>query len=77
VSLDGPSGAWAVVWQTDWDTQVDAREFRQAARDAVRDLPGVHAVSDGDVRGGLSFPVLVLVTDSEDTLAAVQGALGL
>ncbi len=32
VSLDGPDGAWAVVWQTDWDTKNDQKEFRQAAR---------------------------------------------
>lgn len=77
VSLDGPDDAWAVVWQTDWDSQVDAREFGDAARDAVKDLPGAHDVSGGDVSGGLSFPVLVLVADDDETLAAVQTALGL
>jgi hypothetical protein len=77
VSLDGPDGSWAVVWQTDWDTQVDADEFRVAARDAVQDLAGAHVVSADDVGGGLSFPVLVLVTDDDETLAAVQMALGL
>jgi len=77
VSLDGPDGAWAVVWQTDWDTQTDSREFRDAARDAVQDLPGAHAVSGGDLVSGLSFPVLVLIADRDETLAAVQGALDL
>jgi hypothetical protein len=75
VSLDGPDGAWAVVWQTDWDSQADASEFREAARDAVRDLPGAHAVSSADLSGGLSSPVLVLVADSEVTLGAVEAAL--
>jgi hypothetical protein len=76
VSLDGPDGDWAVVWQTDWDSEADADEFREAAGDAVEDLPGAHAVSRDDVSGGLSFPVLVLVADGDETLAAVQGALG-
>jgi hypothetical protein len=77
VSLDGPDGSWAVVWQTEWDSEADADEFREAARDAVQDLPGGHAVSLDDVSGGLSFPVLVLLADGDETLAAVQGALGL
>jgi hypothetical protein len=66
-----------VVWQTDWDTQADADEFRDAARDTVDDLTGAHVVSGDDVDGGLSFPVLVLVADDDETLAAVQTALGL
>ena len=77
VSLDGPDGAWAVVWQTDWDTEIDQQEFRKAARDAVKDLPGAHEVADADVTGGLSSPVLVTVADSDGTLRAVQAALGL
>ncbi len=40
VSLDGPEGSWAVVWQTDWDSDADAREFREVARDVMKDLPG-------------------------------------
>ena len=77
VSLDGPDGAWAVVWQTDWDTKADAEDFRKAARDGMEDLPGAHSATDADVAGGLSSPVLVLVADSEETLGAVQAALGL
>jgi len=77
VSLDGPDGAWAVVWQSDWDTKIDQKEFRKAARDAVEDLPGAHSVTNADIAGGLSSPVLVLVADSEGTLGALQGALGL
>jgi hypothetical protein len=76
VSEDGPDGSWAVAWQTEWDTLADADEFRDAARDAVKDLAGAHAVSADDVSGGLSFPVLVLVADDDETLATVQTALG-
>jgi hypothetical protein len=77
VSLDGPDGAWAVVWQTDWDTAVDRKQFLAAARAAMEDLPGAHAALDADVVGGLSSPVLVLVADSKDTLNAVREALDL
>ena len=76
MSLDGPDGTWAVVWQTDWDSQADAREFKEAARDAMRDLPGAQAVSNADLSGGLSSPVLVLLADSEATLDTVESALG-
>ena len=77
VSLDGPAGAWAVVWQTDWDTKQDQKEFRQAAREAMKDLPGAHSAISADIAGGLSSPVLVLVADSEETLDALEVALGL
>jgi hypothetical protein len=77
VSLDGPDGAWAVVWQTDWDTKQDQTEFRKAARKAMQDLPGAHSATDADIVGGLSSPVLVLVADSEATLTALRAALGL
>lgn len=77
VSLDGPDDAWAVVWQTDWDSKKDQKEFRAAARKAMKDLPGAHSASDTDIAGGLSFPVLVLVADSDATKAALEDALGL
>ena len=77
VSLEGPDGAWAVVWQTEWDSRDDAREFRDAAREALEDLPGAHAVTGADVSGGLSSPVLVLVADGDGTLGTVETALGL
>ena len=77
VSLDGPDGAWAVVWQTDWDTAGDRKQFLAAARAAMQDLPGAHVAIDADVVGGLSSPVLVLVADSKDTLNAVREALDL
>ena len=77
VSLDGPDGAWAVVWQTDWDSEQDQNEFRKAARAAMEDLPGAHMANDTDVVGGLSSPVLVLVADSKATLNTLREALGL
>lgn len=77
VSLDGPDGTWALVWQTDWDTDDDAKEFRKAARAVMKDLPGAHAATRTDITGGLSSPVLVLVADGEGTLSAVNAALGL
>ena len=77
VSLDGPDGSWAVVWQTDWDSKEDQQQFRSAAKDAMKDLPGAHTATNADIAGGLSFPVLVLVADSEATLGAVRTALDL
>ena len=77
VSLDGPDGAWAVVWQTDWDSNRDQAEFRRAAKQAMRDLPGAHRANNLDVVGGLSSPVLVLVADSDATKATLEDALGL
>lgn len=77
VSLDGPDGAWAVVWQTEWDSNADQAEFRRAAKKAIKDLPGAHRANNLDVVGGLSSPVLVLVADSDATKAALEDALGL
>lgn len=76
-SLDGPAGAWAVVWQTAWDSAADQKEFRTTARKVMRDLPGAHRATNADVVGGLSSPVLVLVADSDATLGALENALGL
>ena len=44
VSLDGPDGAWAIVWQTKWDTADDVAQFVNAANSAIADLPGAHVV---------------------------------
>ncbi len=77
VSLDGPGEAWAVVWQTEWDSRADAKEFRDAAREVVRDLPGAQAILNADVGGGLSSPVLVLLADGDTTLETVKTTLGL
>ena len=77
VSLDGPDGAWALVWQSDWDSESDRKEFRRAAQKAMKDLPGAHTVTGADIAGGLSSPVLVLVADSGETLSALEGALGI
>jgi hypothetical protein len=76
VSLDGPDGQWAVVWQTKWDSADDVAQFVGAANAAIADLPGSHLVVEADASGGLSDPVLVLFTGSSDTLTAVSAALG-
>ncbi len=77
VSLDGPDGSWAVVWQTKWDTADDIGQFVNAANAAVADLPGAHAVLEADVSAGASNPVLVLLTSDEAALASVAESLGL
>jgi hypothetical protein len=76
VSLDGPGGRWAIVWQTRWDTPEDIVQFVDAANAVVADLAGSGAVLEADVSSGASNPALVLVTDSEATLADVADALG-
>jgi hypothetical protein len=77
VSLEGPDGAWALVWQTAWDSRRDAREFRDAAVAAMRDLDGASDVIGASIGGDLAEPMLVLVADSRSTLAGVRTALGL
>lgn len=77
VSLDGPDGAWAVVWQTDWDTQTDADEFASAASSVAGLVPGSVTVLEGsDLAGGLAAPVLVVSASDEGTAAIVLAALG-
>jgi hypothetical protein len=77
LSLEGPDGAWAVVWQTAWDSGRDAREFSDAAVAAMRDLDGASDVLAASIVADLSDPVLVLVADSRSTLQKVRTALGL
>jgi hypothetical protein len=76
VSLDGPDGTWAIVWQTKWDSPDDVGQFVEAAGATIADLPGAHAVIAADVSTGISDPALVLLTSDPNTLAAVQAALG-
>ena len=77
MSLDGPDGAWAVVWQTAWDSSRDASEFRKAAELAMRDLDGSNQILDASIAGDLADPVLALVADAPATLQHVRSALGL
>jgi hypothetical protein len=78
VTLEGPDGSWAVVWQTAWDGDPDANEFAAAASAAVSDLPGAHGVFRGaDLVGGLPSPVLVLLASDDGALGSVADALGL
>jgi hypothetical protein len=76
VSLDGPDGQWAIVWQTTWDSGQDVQQFASAAGTVIADLDGAGAVITADVSGGVSDPALVLIASSEDTLASVAEALG-
>jgi hypothetical protein len=62
-SLDGPSGSWAVAWQTAWDSRADAAEFRAGAASVLADLPGASAlIADG------GETVIVLLASDEATL---------
>ncbi len=76
VSLDGPDGQWAIVWQTGWDAPDDVDQFVKAADAVIADLPGAHVITTDDISSGVSNPALVLLTGSDATLAAVADALG-
>jgi len=75
VSLEGPNGAWAIVWQTTWDTATDADEFATTADAVMADLPGAHEVVKASIAGPLAAPVLVVVAGDLQTLNTVKLAL--
>ncbi len=79
VTLDGPDGAWAVVWQTAWDGDTDADEFSGMADAAMGDLPGAHVVLRGAdmTGGGLPSPSLVVVASDQGVLDALLSGTGL
>lgn len=77
VSLEGPEGAWAIVWQTAWDADREADEFMAAAKVPLKDLPGASLVVAHDIVGDTPSPVLVLVADGGGTLDQLQAGLGL
>ena len=79
LTLDGPDGAWAVVWQTAWDSDTDADEFSGMADQAMADLPGAHVVLRGaDVTGsGLSAPALVVVASDQSVVDAILSGSGI
>jgi hypothetical protein len=77
VSLVGPGDSWAIVWQTEWDSPDDASQFSAAATEVLSGLTGAHAIAAVDVAGGLSAPVLLLITSDPDALAAAQAAFDL
>jgi hypothetical protein len=76
VSLGGPDGQWAIVWQTSWDSEQDVDQFLAAAASVIDGLDGAGAVLAADVSAGSANPALVLLTGSDDTLAAVAESLG-
>jgi hypothetical protein len=78
VTVDGPQGTWAVVWQTTWDTAQDAVEFAAAARDAMPGWASQHSVLEGvSIAPGVPADqaVLLLVADESGTLQQVKDAL--
>ena len=77
VSLVGPGNSWAIVWQTEWDSGDDAAQFASAATEVLAGLSGAHAVESVDAAGGLSSPVLLLITSDPDALASAQAAVGI
>jgi hypothetical protein len=76
VSLDGPDGQWAIVWQTKWDTEQDIEQFAGAANAVIADLGSPGLVAPVDVSSGISNPAVVLIASSPETLTAVADALG-
>jgi hypothetical protein len=78
VTLDGPDGGWAVVWQTAWDSDADADEFSGMAEQAMADLPGAHVVLRGaDLAGGLASPALVVIASDQAVLDTFLAGSGL
>ena len=76
VDLDGPDGAWALVWQTAWDTAADAAEFADAL-DAVETDRSRHIIRDTSLDPSVAddVSVLVLIGDDATTGDAVFSAL--
>lgn len=76
VTVDGPDGAWALVWQTAWDSPDDALEFFEGGSAALASLPYAQFVSSDDITGtGLPEPVLVVLASDEATKESVMSAL--
>ena len=76
VTVDGPDGAWALVWQTAWDSPDDALEFSEGGSAALASLPYAQFVSSDDITGtGLPEPVLVVLASDEATKESVMSAL--
>lgn len=80
ITIDGPEGAWVVVWQTAWDTEHDADEYADAALVAMDDLVSPHAViPDIDIGGSAPAErsVLLLLADGEASMSRLGDALGM
>jgi hypothetical protein len=71
--LDGPNGAWAVVFKTEWDTAADAAEFETGVRPRVEAAAGPGQVLPG--AGGKERWVVIGSDDA--TLNRLAGVLGL
>ena len=76
VTLDGPDGAWVLVWQTAWDTPEDATEFFDLGAAALESLPYAQFASSEDITGtGLAEPVVVVLASDEATMDLATAAL--
>ena len=76
VSLNGPDGQWAVVWQTKWDSGQDVEQFTNAAGKVIAGLDAAGIVAATDVSSGVSNPAVVLIANDAATLGSVADALG-
>ena len=71
--LDGPNGAWAVVFKTEWDSAADAAEFETGVGPRVKGAAG-----PGHVLPGAGGKERWIVIGSDDaTLNKLAGAIGL
>ncbi|MBA2381853.1 MAG: hypothetical protein H0V73_07055 [Chloroflexi bacterium] len=71
--LDGPGGAWAVVFRTEWETDKDAAEFEAGIAPSVQNAAGPGQVLPGE--GGRVRWIVIGSVDA--VLARVSGVLGL
>ena len=72
-ALNGPDGAWAVVFKTAWDTDADAAAFERVAAPIVEKL----ADPAGLVPGAGGRERWVLVASDQDVLQTLAATLGL
>jgi hypothetical protein len=71
--LDGPDGAWAVVFKTEWDTEKDAAEFEAGITPRLAEATGPARVLPG--AGGKERWVVIGSNDA--VLGQLAGVLGL
>jgi hypothetical protein len=69
--VEGPNGAWGLVFETTWDSAKDATEFLDAAQSAVDDLSNPARISAPGGQG-----VTILVASDDETLLALDVLFG-
>jgi hypothetical protein len=70
--VEGPNGAWGIVYRTVWDTAADAAAFESAASDYVASLSAPAGLIPGDGRDRW-----ILFGSDTDTLHFLASALSL